>query len=108
MQRRMEEAEARLNRFEKFGAGTNQSSAPLAPGRDADGNVNLEYLKNIMMRYLNAKSVAEKKALVPVIAAVLCLTPQEQAAAVKNLEVSSGLEGVGMALFESFGSHVRR
>lgn len=108
MQRRMEEAEARLNRFEKFGAGANQSSAPLAPGRDADGNVNLEYLKNIMMRYLNASSVAEKKALVPVIAAVLCLTPQEQAAAVKNLEVSSGLEGVGMALFESFGSHVRR
>jgi hypothetical protein len=61
-----------------------------------------------MLRYLHAKSVAEKKTLVPVIAAVLCLTPQEQAAVLKNVEASSGLEGVGMALFESLGSQVRR
>jgi chromosome segregation ATPase len=114
MKRQMDQAEARLKRFETFG-GTNKnpgSAAPVASapaGRDADGNVNLEYLKNIMLSYLNAKSVAEKKALVPVISAVLCLTPQEQAAVFKNMEQSSsGLESVGMALFESFGSQIRR
>jgi DNA repair exonuclease SbcCD ATPase subunit len=106
MKCQMDQAEARLKRFEKFGAGTNNpgSAAPAAaaPGLDANGNVNLEYLKNIMLSYLNAKSVAEKKALVPVISAVLCLTPQEQAAVFKNMEQSSGLEGVGMALFDTF------
>jgi chromosome segregation ATPase len=107
MKCQMDQAEARLNRFEKFGAGTNSnpgSAAPVAaaPGLDANGNVNLEYLKNIMLSYLNAKSVAEKKALVPVISAVLCLTPQEQAAVFKNMAQSSGLESVGMALFDSF------
>lgn len=104
MRCRMEEAEARLNRQEKF-EGTTKPSNSLT--HDADGNANLEYLKNIMLSYLNAKTLAEKKALVPVLAAVLCLTPEEQATAVKNLEESGSIQGVGMAVFETFGS-IRR
>lgn len=107
MRRRMEEAEARLNRQEKFEGTVKPPPTNSNTTHDADGNANLEYLKNIMMSYLNAKTLAEKKALVPVIAAVLCLTPEEQAAALKNLDDSTGIEGVGMALFESFGS-IRR
>jgi predicted nuclease with TOPRIM domain len=106
MRRRMEEAEARLNRQEKF-EGTKAKPTASAT-HDADGNANLEYLKNIMLSYLNAKTLSEKKALVPVIAAVLCLTPEEQAAAVKNLEESGGIESVGKALFETFGGSMRR
>jgi hypothetical protein len=122
MRRNMEEAEARLKRYEKLGsaaAGSRQSkSEQMAPnvgnghgsfqnnGSSSDGMVNLEYLKNIMMRYLTAKSLAEKKALVPVVSAVLCLTAEEQAQASTTVEQSGGLEGVGHALFESFGSKV--
>lgn len=53
-----------------------------------DSTVNLEYLKNIILRYLNAQTVAEKKSLVPVIAAVLELTGDEVAHAIKAQEVS--------------------
>lgn len=121
MQRQMQDAEARLHRYEKFGAAAKPTSAEIgdtqqlpripndgALGRDADGSVNLEYLKNIMLRYLNAKTLAEKKALLPVIGAVLCLTPQEQAIALKTLDESGGLEGAGMALFDSFLSTPKR
>lgn len=122
MQRQMEDAEARLHRYEKFGAAAKPTNAevgntqqlPSSPnggalGRDADGSINLEYLKNIMLSYLNAKTLAEKKALLPVIGAVLCLTPQEQAIALKTLDESGGLEGAGMALFDSFlGTPKRR
>jgi hypothetical protein len=61
-----------------------------------------------MLSYLNAKSLTEKKALVPVIAAVLCLTPEEQATAVKNIDESGGLEVVGRTLFESLGGSLGR
>ena len=110
MRRRMEAAEAKLLRYEKFGSRppAAQQQRPTSPLHDANGNVNLEYLKNVMLSYLNAKTLTEKKALVPVVAAVLCLTPEEQAKALKSVEESGGLEGVGMALFENFGSHVRR
>lgn len=103
MRRRMEEAEARLHRHEKFEGTVKPPTSSTSLDSD-DENANLEYLKNIMMSYLNAKTLAEKKALVPVISAVLCLTPEEQAAAMKNLDDSSGIEGVGMALFDTFGS----
>jgi hypothetical protein len=125
MRKLMEDAEARLKRYEKLGsaaAGSHQSKSEqlLAPnnivgnghvglqnnGSGSDGMVNLEYLKNIMLRYLTAKSLAEKKALVPVVSAVLCLTAEEQAQASTTVEQSGGLEGVGHALFESFGSKV--
>eukprot|EP00978_Attheya_sp_CCMP212_P013554 scaffold34015_cov54-Attheya_sp.AAC.5 len=126
MRKMMEDAEARLKRYEKLGsaaAGSRQSKSEqslAAPnnvvgnghgsvqtnGSSSDGMVNLEYLKNIMLRYMTAKSLAEKKALVPVVSAVLCLTAEEQAQASTTVEQSGGLEGVGNALFESFGSKV--
>ena len=48
--------------------------------------VNLEYLKNVILSFLNAKSQLEKKTLLPVIGTVLCLTPQEQQQAMHHLE----------------------
>lgn len=106
MRKRMEESEARLMRFEKLGAAgdTRVSSTAVNGGEKASGAVNIEYLKNIVLRYLNAKTLAEKKALVPVIGAVLCLTPDEQQAAINALEHSGSLGGVGTSLFESLSS----
>jgi chromosome segregation ATPase len=105
MRRRMEEAEARLQRYEKLSHPSNSSSANGA-SRDG-GSTNIEYLKNIMLRYLNAKTLAEKKALVPVIGAVLCLTPDEQQAAVRNLDESASLGGVGSSIFDTLSSKLR-
>ncbi len=48
--------------------------------------VNLEYLKNVILSFLNAKSQLEKKTLLPVIGTVLCLTSQEQQQAMQQLE----------------------
>jgi chromosome segregation ATPase len=98
MKRRMEDAEARLKRFEKLGSAPAGLTATLngaAPTNDS-GAVNIEYLKHIMLRFLNAKTVTERKGLVPVIGAVLELTPNELSAAVQNVEQSAG---VGSAIF---------
>jgi chromosome segregation ATPase len=121
MKKRMEDAEARLLRYEKLGTkrngGPSQESgagdtsihssgeAQQPSSEEARSNssgVNIEYLKNVMLSYLNAKTLAEKKALVPVISAVLCLTADESKNALKNVEESVSLGGVGASLFESF------
>jgi hypothetical protein len=123
MKKRMEDAEARLGRYEKLGtksnggpsqesgAGDTYSSgeAQQAGGEEARSNssgVNIEYLKNVMLSYLNAKTLAEKKALVPVISAVLCLTADESKNALKNVEESVSLGDVGVSLFESFSGRL--
>ena len=124
MRKKMEEAESRLRRFEKLGAAsgnrnTNGSTFNPAHGRrsigsshfnshqvssvssHSDSSVNLEYLKNIMLRYMNAMSLNEKKALIPVIGAVLELTADEQAQAMQKIENSAGIQGVGTSLIEN-------
>lgn len=133
MRRKMEEAQARLKRFEKMGSAAGRTSSrilnqahtpreanrpfvvedlPPSPDTTPDETVvdsavvNLEYLKNVMLSYLNAKTLQEKKALVPVIGAVLCLTTEEQTKALKAIEDTGGIEGVGQALFESFGGRL--
>jgi hypothetical protein len=120
MRTMMEAAEARLQRFEKLGA---NNGAPQSPGKgnallessserqnggtrsSSSGSLNIEYLKNVMLSYLNAKTLAERKALIPVIGAVLCLTADEQKHVMANAEDSVSLGGVGASLFESFGGH---
>ena len=62
--------------------------------------VNLEYLKNVMLSYLNAKTLNERKRLVPAVSAVLCLTPDETAAAMKSVLESGSVESVGLSFFE--------
>lgn len=127
MRIKMEEAESRLRRFEKLGAAAggnrsvNGSSYNNAHGRrsigsshysshqvggssvtaHSDSSVNLEYLKNIMLRYMHAMSLNEKKALIPVIGAVLELTADEQTQAMEHIEKSSGIQGVGTSLIEN-------
>uniref|UniRef100_A0A7S3V3W1 GRIP domain-containing protein n=1 Tax=Chaetoceros debilis TaxID=122233 RepID=A0A7S3V3W1_9STRA len=129
MRTKMEEAEARLRRNEKLGPAngarlTNSTSLQKLQGNYAnrrniginalfqnshesslsshsDSTVNLEYLKNIMLRYLNAKSLNEKKALVPVVGAILELTPDELSLALDNIEKSAGINGVGTSLIEN-------
>jgi predicted nuclease with TOPRIM domain len=70
----MEDAQAKLQRQERLK--TNPQ----------EGNVNLEYLKNIVLSYLNATSPDEKKTLLPVIGTVLCLTPEEQRKAMEAVD----------------------
>lgn len=106
MRHRMEEAESRLLRYEKLAAVHNNESSSNGTTKGSSA-VNIEYLKNIMLRYLNAKTLSEKKALVPVIGAVLCLTPDEQNNAVRCLDESASLGGVGSSLFDTFNVKLR-
>ena len=80
------------------------NSSTIMTGKAASSNessVNIEYLKNIMLRYMNAMSLNEKKALIPVIGAVLELTADEQAQAMDNLGKNAGIQGVGTTLIEN-------
>ena len=67
MRQRMEEAQSKLRRQEQL-----QSKNP-----GEQQSTNVEYLKNIVLSFLNAETTQEKKALLPVIGTVLCLTPAE-------------------------------
>mmetsp|Transcript_13425 Transcript_13425/g.29021 ORF Transcript_13425/g.29021 Transcript_13425/m.29021 type:complete len:661 (+) Transcript_13425:1219-3201(+) len=69
-----------------------------------DSVVNLEYLKNVMLSFLTAKTLADRRKLVPVVATVLCLTPEEQAQAVSSVEQTAGLTGVASSFWENIGS----
>ena len=85
MKARMEQAQSRLMRLEQLGgkaATEEEAVAKLESGK----NVNLEYLKNIVLSYLNAKTIQEKKTLLPVIGTVLCLTAEEQKKAMQGLD----------------------
>ncbi len=123
MRRKMEEAESRLRRYEKLAPASGRQKTATAMnssfGRrgmtsmnnfydsknamstNNDSTVSLEYLKNIMLRYMNATSLNEKRALVPVIGAVLELTPDEQSLAMSNVERSANVTGVGVSLIEN-------
>ena len=69
-----------------------------------DSVVNLEYLKNVMLSFLTAKTLADRRKLVPVVATVLCLTPEEHAQAVNSVEQNAGLGGVASSFWENVGS----
>lgn len=78
MKQLMEDAQSKLQRQEQLQTNTTGES------------LNLEYLKNVVLSYLNAGSIQEKKALLPVIGTVLCLTPAEQQRAIEILEKGNG------------------
>jgi len=84
MRERMEEAISQLQRYETLKKGNAQ----------ADASVNIEYLKNIVLRYLYAKTVAERKALIPVMGAVLCLTPDELTKVIENCGSESPTDSI--------------
>jgi chromosome segregation ATPase len=73
MRRQLEELQSKLQRESRH-------STP------QEERVNLEYLKHVILSFLNAKSHLEKKTLLPVIGAVLCLTPQEQQQTMQQLD----------------------
>eukprot|EP00586_Coscinodiscus_wailesii_P013104 CAMPEP_0172500828 /NCGR_PEP_ID=MMETSP1066-20121228/143555_1 /TAXON_ID=671091 /ORGANISM="Coscinodiscus wailesii, Strain CCMP2513" /LENGTH=1135 /DNA_ID=CAMNT_0013275295 /DNA_START=126 /DNA_END=3533 /DNA_ORIENTATION=+ len=127
MRQKMEDAEARLKRYEKLGHSqatnthnslTSATSSFLssssrrhiggaAAAGDTDGpntfnaSLNLEYLKNVTLRYLRAQTLSEKRALVPVLSAVLCLTEEERNEARRAVESSGGLQAVGSTFIEA-------
>ena len=126
MRQKMEQANARLLRYEKLGMkgarphqnasqsnygpfrNTSQTSSGLSSDMNvlssgSDSVVNLEYLKNVMLSYLKAKTLADRRKLVPVISTVLCLTPEEQAQAVSSVEENAGLSGVAVSFWENLG-----
>lgn len=76
MKRMMEEVKSQLQRQEQLETKT--------PGKVR--SVNVEYLKNIILSYLNAETIQEKKALLPVVGTVLCLTPAEHKMAIDQLD----------------------
>merc|ERR1719223_459491 len=105
----MEDAESRLARYEKLGGGngrgphtSHSSYGPFRSNSAFGGNdigtgrmsansgndsvVNLEYLKNVMLSFLTAKTLADRRKLVPVVATVLCLTPEESTQAINSVE----------------------
>lgn len=115
MRQKMNEAESRLRRYEKLGyANSNplsgninriKNSSVMDPKTSSqDALVNLEYLKNIILRFMNSKTLNEKKALVPVIGAVLELTTDEQKTAMQSVEKSAGITGVSTSLIENVQS----
>ena len=69
-----------------------------------DSVVNLEYLKNVMLSFLTAKTLADRRKLVPVVATVLCLTPEESNQAINSVEQNAGLTGVATSFWENVGS----
>lgn len=111
VRRELDEERAKLQRHEKLSStgasfyGNSQDNGHQLTSCDP-GRTNIEYLKNIMMSFLHAKTLTERKSLVPVIGAVLCLTPDEQAKAIQNIEASGGMEGFSTAFFETLGSKV--
>jgi chromosome segregation ATPase len=84
----MEQFRARARREQQLGG---PSEAAAKQQEKDGGSVNLEYLKNVVLSYLNAKTVQEKKTLLPVIGTVLCLTGEEQKKAIDALDQSGGV-----------------
>jgi len=129
MRQKMEESKSRLQRYEKLGMQSSSHRPPISqssygPFRNAttggppsylnndarmansgsDSVVNLEYLKNVMLSFLTAKTLADRRKLVPVVATVLCLTPEEQMQAVNSVEQTAGLSGVASSFWENLES----
>lgn len=93
MERRMNEALAKLKRQTQREKFTPQEE-----------QVNMEYLKNVTLSFVNAKTVSEKKALLPVIGTVLCLTPEELSKAMAALDSgASTMESVTSSVFSLGG-----
>lgn len=88
MRMMMEDAQSRLRRQEQLKRSPEEEQ------------VNLEYLKNIVLSYLNATTSEEKKTLLPVIGTVLCLTAEEQRKALEAVEKS------GASVIDSVASSV--
>jgi hypothetical protein len=103
MRRRLDEAESRLKRHEKLGMASNvlNTTDEATHDNNISSAVNIEYLKHILLRFMNAKTQTERKTLVPVIGAVLELTPDEVQAATQNIERQSAsiVTGNGNSLF---------
>ena len=57
-----------------------------------------------MLSFLTATTYADRRKLVPVVATVLCLTPEEQAQAINSVEATAGLGGVASSFWENIGS----
>jgi myosin heavy subunit len=128
MRLKMEEANSRLLRYERLGMKSartqNSHHSNYGPFRSnalgghssvlgddsrtlqagSDSAVNLEYLKNIMLSFLTATTLADRRKLVPVVATVLCLTPEEQAQAIRSVERTAGLTGVASSFWENIES----
>ena len=69
------EVEAQITDDEEM---QNTNSTPQVPkADDSITSVDVEYMKNILLSLFNAKTSAEKKALIPVVASVLSLNDEE-------------------------------
>uniref|UniRef100_K3WBM7 GRIP domain-containing protein n=1 Tax=Globisporangium ultimum (strain ATCC 200006 / CBS 805.95 / DAOM BR144) TaxID=431595 RepID=K3WBM7_GLOUD len=74
--------------------------------RNTEG-VNVEYLKNVVIKYIESSNATEKERLIPVIATVLQFSPQEVRKVSQKLQdeaASSGLLGGVFSLFGGGGS----
>jgi len=105
LKRTLDEVESRARRQEKMaggrssvvrGAETGSSMVGMTKETDSSGaDVNIEYLKNVMLRYLKAEDEDARRALVPAIAAVLCFTSDEVSEVSSSLDSQSSTLGTG-------------
>ena len=96
MKQLMEDAQSKLQRQEQL----------KTENTGEDKSLNLEYLKNIVLSYLNAESAQERKALLPVIGTVLCLTSVEQRRAIEQIDKGNGtvIDTVATSVLGSYWS----
>lgn len=92
MKLRMNDALAKLKRQDQRDKFTPQEE-----------QVNMEYLKNVTLSFVNATTATEKKALLPVIGTVLCLTPEELSKAMAALDSNTSTMESVTSSFASFG-----
>mmetsp|Transcript_34284 Transcript_34284/g.79237 ORF Transcript_34284/g.79237 Transcript_34284/m.79237 type:complete len:1494 (-) Transcript_34284:209-4690(-) len=103
----LEKIESRARRQEKMGQhDTTEPTKTVEKNNVAD--INVEYLKNVVLNYLNTTEPEERKTLIPAIAAVLCFTSEEvlQVNASLNSQLSSG-GGLSGYLFDAISSPLR-
>ena len=86
----MEQFRAQAKREQQLG-GPSEAATKQQEKDGGTRSVSIEYLKNVLLSYLNAKTVREKKRILPVIGTVLCLTKEEQKKAIDALDQSGGV-----------------
>jgi chromosome segregation ATPase len=102
----MEQSRARARREQQLGGPSSETASKTnAKPQEKDSSLNIEYLKNVVLSYLNAKTVQEKKTLLPVIGTVLCLTADEQKKAIDALDQSGGvMDTISSSMLTSYWS----
>ena len=95
----MEHADA-VDRISTLQSELEKAQSQVSRSRTGEENVNVEYLKNVLLQYITSQSNLERSRLLPVIGAVLSFTPTELTQSQSSVNEAVGLRGVGGALVD--------